>query len=70
MSLMPEDADKRWREQLQREVKRRAENYAAAVTVYMRKKADAYMQPLKQRDTELKDIITESATDNSRLRWQ
>ncbi|STV74322.1 Uncharacterised protein [Klebsiella michiganensis] len=64
MSLTPEDAEKRWREQLQREAKWRAENYAAAVAVYMKKKADAYLQPLKQRDTELEDIIAEEAIVN------
>lgn len=64
MSLTPEDAEKRWLEQLQREAKRRAENYAAAVTVYMKKKADAYLQPLKQRDAELEDIVTEEAIVN------
>ncbi len=64
MSLTPEDAEKRWREQLQREAKRRAENYAAAVAVYTKKKADAYLQPLKQRDTELEDIITSEAIVN------
>lgn len=43
----------RWRERLQLEAKRRAENYTAA-----------YLQPPKQRDTELEDIITEEAIVN------
>ncbi|WP_279511157.1 replication endonuclease [Klebsiella pneumoniae] len=41
MSLTPEEAERRWREQLRLEAERRADNYAAAVTEYQKKKAEA-----------------------------
>jgi len=34
MSLTPEEAEQRWREQLRIEAKRRADNYAAAASEY------------------------------------
>ena len=54
MILSPEEADQRWREQLQLEAKRRSEHYAAAAE-YLRKKVASDSQPLKQRDEELKE---------------
>jgi hypothetical protein len=38
MSLTPEEAEQRWREQLRIEAERRADNYAAAVAEYQKKK--------------------------------
>lgn len=61
MSMAPEEADQRWREQLQLEAKQRAENYTAAAAEYLRKKAAADLQSPRQRDTELNDKITEEA---------
>ncbi|MDK1983000.1 replication endonuclease [Klebsiella sp. K5-222] len=40
MSLTPEEAEQRWREQLQLEAKRRADNYAAAASEYQKKKSE------------------------------
>ncbi len=37
MNLTQEEAEQRWREQLQQEAKRRADNYAAAVSEYQKK---------------------------------
>ncbi|WP_407046638.1 hypothetical protein [Raoultella ornithinolytica] len=37
MSLTPEEAEQRWREQLRIEAKRRADNYAAAASEYQKK---------------------------------
>ncbi|MDR6617669.1 hypothetical protein J2W63_003415 [Klebsiella sp. 1400] len=47
MSMTEEEADQRWRNQLQLEAKLRAENYAAAVAEHQRKKATADLQPPK-----------------------
>nr|WP_287860651.1 hypothetical protein [Klebsiella sp.] len=44
MRMTQEEADQRWSEQLQLEAKRRAENYAAAVAEYLKKKAAADLQ--------------------------
>lgn len=41
MSLTPQEADRRWREQLRIEAERRADNYAAAVAEYQKKKTEA-----------------------------
>ena len=41
MSLTQEEAERRWREQLRIEAERRADNYAAAVAEYQKKKAEA-----------------------------
>ncbi|HHC4240556.1 TPA: hypothetical protein ACN744_004670 [Klebsiella pneumoniae] len=57
MRLTPEEAEQRWREQLQIEAKQRAKNYAAAVVEYLKKKATADLKPPKQRDEELKEKI-------------
>ncbi|CAH6693437.1 hypothetical protein AI2937V1_3177 [Klebsiella oxytoca] len=59
MSMTQEEANQRWCEQLQLEAKQRADNYAAAAAEYLRKKAAADFQLPRQRDTELKDKITE-----------
>lgn len=40
MNLTQEEAEQRWREQLQQEAKRRADNYAAAVSEYQKKKSE------------------------------
>ncbi len=44
MNLTPEEAEQRWREQLRIEAELRANNYAAAVAEYQRKKAEAAMR--------------------------
>ena len=49
MFLTPEEAEQRWREQLQLEAKRRADNYAAAVSEYQKKKSAVEL--LKQNGT-------------------
>lgn len=41
MSLTPEEADRRWRAQLQIEAQRRVENYAATADVYQAQKVEA-----------------------------
>lgn len=41
MSLTQEESEQRWREQLQQEAERRADNYAAAVLEYQKKKLEA-----------------------------
>uniref|UniRef100_UPI00351C1942 hypothetical protein n=1 Tax=Klebsiella quasipneumoniae TaxID=1463165 RepID=UPI00351C1942 len=41
MSLTPEEAEQRWREQLRIEAERRADNYTAASAEYQKKKAEA-----------------------------
>ncbi len=61
MSMTQEEADQRWCQQLQLEAKQRADNYAAAAAEYLREKAAADLQLPRQRDTELKDKITEEA---------
>lgn len=64
MSMTQEEADQRWRELLQLEAKRQAENYAAAVAEYLKKKAVANLQLPKQKDTSLEEIITEDTLVN------
>ncbi|HFD7916773.1 TPA: replication endonuclease [Klebsiella variicola] len=64
MSMTQEEADHRWRERLQLEAKRQAENYAAVVAEYLKKKAVANLQLPKHRDTSLEVIITEDALVN------
>ncbi|EOF9222419.1 replication endonuclease [Klebsiella pneumoniae] len=49
MSLTPVEAEQRWREQLQLEAKRRADNYAAADSEYQNKKSEAAL--LQQNGT-------------------
>ncbi|HGN9441875.1 TPA: replication endonuclease [Raoultella ornithinolytica] len=49
MSLTPEEAEQRWREQLQLKAKRRADNYVAAASEYQKKKSEVVL--LQQNDT-------------------
>ena len=50
MSLTPEEADQRWREQLRIEAERRANNYAAAAAEYQTKKAEAALRQAQQKE--------------------
>lgn len=50
MSLTPEEAEQRWREQLRIEAERRADNYAAAVAEYQKKKAEAALRQAQQKE--------------------
>ncbi len=59
MSLTPEEAECRWREQLRIEAERRADNYAAAVTEYQKKKAEAAMRQAQQQESTQKNGISE-----------
>ena len=49
VSLTPEEAEQRWREKLQLEAKRRADNYAAAASEYQKKKSEVEL--LQQNGT-------------------
>lgn len=51
MSLTPEEADQRWREQLRIEAERRANNYAAAAAEYQKKKAEAALRQAQQKES-------------------
>ena len=59
MSLTSEEADRRWREQLRIESERRADNYAAAVAEYQKKKAEAALRQAQQQETTQKHGISE-----------
>ena len=59
MILTPEEADRRWREQLQIEAKRRADNYATAVAEYQKKKAEAALRQTQQKEATQKHGISE-----------
>lgn len=61
MSLTPEEAERRWREQLRIEAERRADNYAAAVAEYQKKKAEAAMRQAQQQEATQKNGISEEA---------
>ena len=61
MSLTPEEAERRWREQLRIEAERRADNYAAAVAEYQKKKAEAAMRQPQQQEATQKNGISEEA---------
>lgn len=50
MSLTPEEAEQRWREQLRIEAERRADNYAAAVAEYQMKKTEAALRQAQQKE--------------------
>ena len=63
MSLTPEEAEQRWREQLRIEAERRANNYAAAVTEYQRKKAEAALRQAQQKEALQKNGIPEEVID-------
>lgn len=52
MSLTPEEAEQRWRQQLRTEAERRADNYAAAVAEYQKKKAEAALRQVQKREAE------------------
>ena len=49
MSLTPEEAEQRWREQLRVEAERRADSYAAAASEFQKKKSEAAL--LQQNGT-------------------
>lgn len=59
MSLTPEEAEQRWREQLRTEAERRADNYAAAVAEYQKKKAEAALRQVQQRDAAKQDGVSQ-----------
>lgn len=59
MSMTQEEADQRWREQLQLEAKQRAENYAAAVAEYQNKTAKVVLRHVQQKKATNKEGITE-----------
>ncbi|HBM2885206.1 TPA: replication endonuclease [Klebsiella oxytoca] len=59
MSLTPEDAERRWREQLRIEAERRADNYAAAVAEYQKKKAEAALRQAQQKEASQKTRVSE-----------
>lgn len=64
MSLIPEEAELRWREQLRIEAERRANNYAAAVAEYQKKKAEAVLRQAQQKEASQKNGITEEVIDS------
>ncbi|WP_258537357.1 replication endonuclease [Klebsiella variicola] len=59
MILTPEEADRRWREQLRIEAERRADNYATAVAEYQKKKAEAALRQTQQKEATQKHGISE-----------
>lgn len=59
MSLTPEEAGQRWREQLRIEAERRADNYAAALAEYQKKKAEAALRQAQQKEATQKHGISE-----------
>ncbi|HBX9198436.1 TPA: replication endonuclease [Klebsiella pneumoniae subsp. pneumoniae] len=59
MSLTPEEAERHWREQLRIESERRADNYAAAVAEYQKKKAEAALRQVQQQEVTQKHGISE-----------
>lgn len=59
MSLTPEEADQRWREQLRIEAERRANNYAAAAAEYQKKKAEAALRQAQQKEATQKHGTSE-----------
>ena len=64
MSLTPEEAEQRWRQQLRTEAERRADNYAAAVAEYQKKKAEAALRQVQQKETLQKNGIPEEVIDS------
>ncbi|SUQ02992.1 Uncharacterised protein [Yokenella regensburgei] len=64
MSLTPEEAEQRWREQLRAEAERRANNYAAAVEEYQKKKAGAALQQAQQKEASQINSIPEELISN------
>ncbi|HIC0736184.1 TPA: replication endonuclease [Klebsiella oxytoca] len=59
MSLTPEEADQRWREQLRIEAERRANNYAAAAAEYQKKKTEAALRQVQQKEATQKHGVSE-----------
>lgn len=59
MTLMPEEAVRRWCEQPRVEVEQRADNYAAAVAEYQKKKAEAALHQAQQKEAPQKHGISE-----------
>lgn len=59
MSLTPEEAERRWREQLRIEAEQRADNYAAAVAEYQKKKAEAALRQAQKKEATQKHGISE-----------
>ena len=59
MSLTQEEAEQRWREQLRIEAERRADNYAAAVAEYQKKKAEAALRQAQQKEATQKHGVSE-----------
>lgn len=59
MSLTPEEAERRWREQQRIEAERRADNYAAAVAEYQKKKAEAALRQAQQKEATQKHGVSE-----------
>ncbi|EKP1129218.1 replication endonuclease [Klebsiella michiganensis] len=60
MSLTPEEAERRWREQLRIEAERRADNYAASVAEYQKKKAEAALRQAQQQESAQKPGTSEA----------
>lgn len=59
VNLTPEEAEQRWREQLRIEAELRANNYAAAVAEYKKKKAEAALRQAQQKEASQKHGISE-----------
>lgn len=59
MNLTPEESDRRWREQLRIEAERRADNYAAVVAEYQKKKAEAALRQAQQQEAAQKHGVSE-----------
>ncbi|MBJ9856891.1 replication endonuclease [Citrobacter freundii] len=64
MSLTPEEADRRWREQLRIEAEKRADNYAAAVAEYQKKKTSAALHQAQQKEASQIHGIPEEMIDS------
>ena len=58
MSLTPEEAEQRWRDQLRNESERRAHNYAVAAEVYQKKRGQAALHQSHQRDAAQKNSVS------------
>ncbi len=59
MTLTPEEAERHWREQLRIEAERRADNYAAAVAEYQKKKEEAVLRQAQQKESTQKHGVSE-----------
>lgn len=64
MSLSAEEEDRRWREQLRSEAETRADNYAAAVAEYQKKKASAALRQAQQKEASQMHGIPEEVIDS------